>query len=67
MQVNRDELDAFFAKAEDVLTNWRGSEDAMHAWATDEDDHAMPAFMLYPPRRRLFHDETRHSSWRTDA
>lgn len=35
--VNRDELDAFFAKADDVLTDWTGSEDAMHARTEDED------------------------------
>lgn len=28
--MDRDALDAFFAQAEDVLTDWDGSVDAMH-------------------------------------
>jgi hypothetical protein len=32
--VNREELDAFFTKAEDVLTDWDGSFDSMN---TNED------------------------------
>ncbi len=41
--MNRDDLDAFFAKADDVLDNWRGSDDAMHARVpTDEDAEALP-------------------------
>lgn len=29
--MNREELDAFFAKAEDVLTDWQGSADSMNS------------------------------------
>jgi len=46
--VNRDDLDAFFAKADDVLDNWRGSDDAMHARVpTDEDAEALPGDSYY--------------------
>lgn len=29
--MSRDELDAWFAQADDVLDNWHGSVDAMHS------------------------------------
>ncbi len=46
--MNRDDLDAFFAKADDVLDNWRGSDDAMHARVpTDEDAEALPGDSYY--------------------
>jgi len=46
--VNRDDLDAFFAKADDVLDNWRGSDDAMHARVPiDEDAEALPGESYY--------------------
>jgi len=46
--VNRDDLDAFFAKADDVLDNWHGSDDAMHAKVpTDEDAEALPGDSYY--------------------
>ncbi len=32
--MNRDELDAWFAQADDVLDNWHGSVDAQH-WSSD--------------------------------
>jgi hypothetical protein len=35
--VNRDALDAFFAEAEDVLTDWRPSGDAMIACVPEDD------------------------------
>lgn len=32
--MDRDALDAFFAEAEDVLTDWHGSLDSMHVETT---------------------------------
>lgn len=41
--MNRDDLDAFFAKAEDVLTDWHGDTDAMHARVPTGDEPELPA------------------------
>lgn len=57
--MNREALDAFFAKAEDVLTDWDPGMDAMIARAPDSDDvEALPGesyyeqrLMSYYPRR----------------
>jgi hypothetical protein len=46
--VNRDDLDAFFALCDDVLNNWHGSDDAMHARVpTDDDAEALPGDSYY--------------------
>lgn len=46
--MDRDSLDEFFARAEDVLTDWRGSTDAMHAHAPDSEDvEALPGDSYY--------------------
>jgi hypothetical protein len=53
--VDRAALDEFFAKAEDVLTDWNPSGDAMIAKVPDSDDiEALPGDSYYeqhPPRR----------------
>lgn len=46
--MNREELDAFFAKADDVLTDWHGDTDAMHARVPTSDDvEALPGESYY--------------------
>lgn len=46
--MNRGELDEFFAKAEDVLTDWHGGTDAMVANVPDSDDvAALPGDSYY--------------------
>lgn len=52
--MNRDDLDAFFAKADDVLTDWYGGTDSMHGSAPEpgtEDDLTPPADSYYAQDR----------------
>lgn len=54
--MNREALDEFFAKAEDVLTDWRPSDDAMVARVPDEG-----AEDLLAPIGESYYDQPWHS------
>lgn len=50
--MDREALDDFFARAEDVLTDWHGSTDAMVARVPDSDDvEALPGDSYYEQPR----------------
>lgn len=50
--MNTAELDDFFARAEDVLTDWRGGTDAMHARVPTDD-----AGDVLAPRGDSYYDQ----------
>ena len=54
--MNREELDAWFAQADDVLTDWHGGTDAMHARVpTNEGD--------LPSRADSYYEQIEPDRW----
>jgi hypothetical protein len=56
--VSGDDLDGFFARCDDVLDNWHGSDDAMHAKALPDGTYRVTSSSGFAPVVVFSHEQT---------